>query len=355
MPLADPVPFPAMRSSVAASTGNLIFIYGGVGYRATDSILDVSGEPWMFDTTNFKWDLIQQNRIGPEKRRLPGLQVFDGSIYLFAGSGIECSASGVKKHNFLADFWRFSLNNQDWREVRLIAASNDDGLPNPRYFPVFSISNDQFILFGGYGELEGSGNYYSDTWLLRGNNLDEYVAIRHHESSANSGNPSGRYGAMFTQTENDLWMFGGFGAAGDLNDLWKFSSISESWIPIKNYRGSTPAARYAGILCSHKDSLLLFGGRSRKNAKKKFSDLWRFNTQELIWEELIPSQRINKLRKYSQPSYHAKFAHCISGNYLYMQGGEGSFGHVSDFWRLDLMRLSWELVSACRPDDPVFW
>jgi hypothetical protein len=52
---------------------------------------------------------------------------------------------------------------------------------------------------------------------------------------------------------------------------------------------------------------------------------------------------------------HAKAAFTRCGFDLYLCGGEGRHGHVSDFWRLDLRSLKWTLLSAARNDYPILW
>jgi hypothetical protein len=55
------------------------------------------------------------------------------------------------------------------------------------------------------------------------------------------------------------------------------------------------------------------------------------------------------------PGYHAKSAAALVDDRLYVLGGEGRDGHVSDFWRLDLNAMRWEMLQAARDDDPVLW
>jgi hypothetical protein len=50
-----------------------------------------------------------------------------------------------------------------------------------------------------------------------------------------------------------------------------------------------------------------------------------------------------------------KSATAVIDGALYIWGGEGRSGHVSDLWRLDFGSLEWELLQAARDDDPALW
>ena len=94
----------------------------------------------------------------------------------------------------------------------------------------------------------------------------------------------------------------------------------------------------------------------RQHPKRNFNDLWEIDLATMQWRQISPNREPHFYdRGADSPAYHAKSAAAVVDNYWYILGGEGCRGHVSDFWRLNLTSYEWELLQACRTDDPVFW
>lgn len=353
--MAGPLPFRAMRSIRAVSIDKKIYFYGGVGQDGTESILDVSDCMWLFDTIDFKWQKIFRGVQSPEKRRLPGIEIIDQSIIVFGGSGVQVTKLGNATYNFKNDAWIYDINFSEWSEVKLLPERTQLDLPEPRYFPILAELENKLFLFGGYGEKDGQKKYYNDTFIFTNKAKSNRESIYATKAIACPNAPSERYGVMHAKHEQNLYIFGGYGPKGDLNDLWKFSPKNQNWEKIETTNDVSPEKRYAGAIGSYKDFLVLFGGRKRKDSKINYSDLWLFDLKNKKWTKLFDNLTGVINEDASRPMYHAKSAYCVVEDYLYVLGGEGISGHVSDFWRLNLNTFSWELVSSCRDDDPIFW
>jgi hypothetical protein len=163
-----------------------------------------------------------------------------------------------------------------------------------------------------------------------------------------------RYGAQSASDGENVYIFGGFSDDGDHNDLWVYSTEGFELIIGESDSSKVPRARYCAAFDFHDGFLYLFGGRSRQNPKANFSDLWRFDLEKRKWE-LLQDHKITGTQDISRPGYHAKSSVCVVGDSWYIWGGEGPSGHVSDFWRYDLVSGDWLLISPARDDDPIFW
>lgn len=125
--------------------------------------------------------------------------------------------------------------------------------------------------------------------------------------------PGGRWGAVsWTDSRGDLWLFGGVGNQGSLNDLWEFNPSTGEWAwmagsstaaysPLAGSgqpgvygtldtpaAGNTPGSRFnAAGWTDNKGNLWLFGGYGfdANGAVDDLNDLWEFDpsTNEWTW------------------------------------------------------------------------
>jgi N-acetylneuraminic acid mutarotase len=332
--LADAVPFRARRSMAGAATHDALYFLGGVGANTgTESILDVADDLWRFDLEPLAWHALDRLAPWPPPRRCPGWAPLGDALHLWGGSGVADGA-----HTFLADHWCFAPAT-GWNRMK--PALN----PSPRYVPVFEPVDAVIVLFAGYTEAAGSGRMLKDTWIFAD---DEW----HHVAA---DGPGARYGAMGARHDRSIVVFGGC-AEHDLNDAWRFDLDDGRWTQLADGRGSSPAPRYCGAVAVEGDRLVLFGGRSRRHPKLNYNDLWTLDLSTGRWENVSPTRGPHRYDGATGfPGYHAKAASAVVDHWLYLLGGEGLIGHVSDFWRLDLRALRWEFLAAARDDDPVLW
>jgi hypothetical protein len=227
--------------------------------------------------------------------------------------------------------------------------------PRPRYFPVFEGLGLASLLFGGYGEDASGKQFFGDTWWYQ-DDCWERVSENNDVNSNVGRAPQGRYGAMSILIDDAVIVFGGFGGQHDLADVWHLSSKSKQWTCLWNGAGTKgPSRRYTGAMAPISGGFVVYGGRSRASPKDNYRDLWYFSLEACKWTQIRGHAQHADYSLADTPAYHAKSASTTNDGGLWIFGGEGARGHVSDFWRLDLASLRWELVQSSRPDDPVFW
>jgi hypothetical protein len=214
----------------------------------------------------------------PDAANLPGSREngigwtdHSGNLWLFGGSGNDCSGHGG---GLLNDLWKFDTSTKQWTRVQ-------------GSFPVGQNS----VRPGVYGTLG---------------------------VPAAANIPGGREWAVsWTDKNGNFWLFGGYGqdsagTTGDLNDLWEFNPSTGQWawmsgsstIPITtNQDGSqpgvygtlgvpdaanVPGGRYYGVSSvAPSGNLRLFGGEGADstNTSGFLNDLWEFDisTREWTW------------------------------------------------------------------------
>lgn len=348
-----------------AASRDCLYMFGGVGAAGTESILDVSDELWCFDTARLQWSRIDVDGPRPSPRRCVGWVEFSGELALWGGSGIQKGLDGRLRYDFLNDFWRYSPASQRWTLLResddhLLApapAADKPAAPPPRYTPVMQPAGQSLFLFGGYTEDTLGKRKLNDAWMLDGGSWTEIPGTGADGYAVGSTWPGLRYGCMSGCSHDSVFVCGGFSDEGDHIDLWRFDPRARAWSLLAPDEGpGLPPARYCAAMTHFEDRLYLFGGRSRRNAKLGFNDLWVYDLAARRWRCISRNREPHRYDAGAEyPAYHAKSAYCRLGAHLYVWGGEGRHGHVSDFWRLDLGNLRWELLQAARPDDPAFW
>ncbi|MDP6475612.1 MAG: kelch repeat-containing protein [Alphaproteobacteria bacterium] len=299
----------ARRSAGAAVWRGDFHFFGGFGAGGGVAPDDVSAELWRYDGS---WQLLADG--GPGAARYASLCVLDDALYLFGGCGVSDGAVIFYDH-----LWRY---DGVWREI-------DSGATRPprRYAGALVSDGAKLFLFGGMAEAE----YYGDMWCFE----PEECGWR-PVSQASTG-PGRRYGFGWAADADGLYLFGGYDGSRDHADLWRFEFATLGW---RQLAADGPPPRYCPAFGLPGGEPLLFGGRSKSNAKLNFSDCWIFDG---AWRALDGPR----------PGYHAKAASASADDQLWLFGGEGPDGHVSDLWRHD--PNGWTCLHGCRDDDPVLW
>ena len=346
------------------SVGERLVLFGGVGAAGTESILDVSNDCWVFDPASLVWREVEHQGEWPSPRRCVGVAPTASGLFLWGGSGLASTTSGPR-YTFLNDWWHFNPSSGQWSQRR---ESDDhrssptvgagDRYPCPRYTPVFASVGEEFVLFGGYTEDRLGKRKLNDAWVGDGADWTP-VPITGAEGYASLATwPGPRYGCMSAASGSSVFVCGGFSDTGDHNDLWQFDLKSRQWrlLMPESADSSGPVPRYCAALAYDRERLFLFGGRSRRDPKANYNDLWVFDLHTHQWQCLSPNRSPHRYDAGAAfPAYHAKSSAAVVGRNWYVWGGEGQHGHVSDFWRFSLNRHTWELVQAARDDDPRFW
>ena len=108
-----------------------------------------------------------------------------------------------------------------------------------------------------------SSSHYSDSSAAAGHPiLDLNHAQRWRQIiSENGPRPDPRSGAASVVYENSLYILGGYGGNGRLDDLWEYRFLDEQWHKLEA-RGQIPAGRENNGAVIYKGCMYIFGGYS---------------------------------------------------------------------------------------------
>ena len=283
----DPANTPGARLGAISWTNSsgALWLFGGYGY-------DVSGnygylnDLWKYDpaTTNWTWmhgstDWDQYGTYGtqgvPYSANVPGARYYAvswvdnaGALWLFGGYGCDASSSGF--FGYLNDLWKYDPATMNWTWMHgstnrdQTGAYSTQGVPDAantpgsRYVAVSWVDNAGALwLFGGYGYdalvdvltfgfLNDLWKYdpaaMNWTWIKGSTNCNQAGTYGAQGVPAAANMPGARFVAMsWVDNAGALWLFGGRGYAstgswGELNDLWKYDTVTADWAWMK---GST--------------------------------------------------------------------------------------------------------------------
>ena len=108
-----------------------------------------------------------------------------------------------------------------------VALAMDGSGPPSRVAHSQAAVGDEIYIFGGRNGIEMGENALNDMWKLE---IDEsYRAKWTQINPVGDSKPEARSFHKMIAVGTDLYMFGGCGSGGRLNDLWKFDTISKQW------------------------------------------------------------------------------------------------------------------------------
>jgi N-acetylneuraminic acid mutarotase len=350
-----------------------------------------------------------------------------GNLWLFGGSGYDASGNS----GLLNDLWEFNVSTKEWSWMGgssavpvvtggmggnpgiygTLGTSAAGNIPGSRYFAqTWTDKSGHLWLFGGEGyDSAGIMGTLNDLWEFNpttqqwtwmggsstvGSNLGQPGVYGTLGTAATGNIPGSRTGgAAWTDTNGNLWLFGGTGFvsngnAGYLNDLWEFNPSSNewSWMGGSNTGGcatwscdqpgsygtlGTPAAgnipegRNGGVNWTDTSgNFWLFGGSGYDSTGKyyDFNDLWEFSPSANEWawmggSSIDSGSCTTAFGAYSicgLPGDYGTLGTAAAGNFpgsreepvswadssgnLWLSGGmgfdaSGIYGYLNDVWR----------------------
>ncbi|KAK9813721.1 hypothetical protein WJX73_005291 [Symbiochloris irregularis] len=161
--------------------------------------------------------------------------------------------------------------------------------------------------------------------------------------------PCPRYGACLFSVHSQVYMFGGCGAEGMLNDTWMYDLARNQWSPITPTTSVLPAGRMGASLCMDEQEgrLWVVGGNSGGGS---LSDLYYLDLTSCIWSP------VRALGTQIQPRQH----HCavMMQHFVVISGGvqigpDGSACLVNDVQAFDPEPRLWACINAGTPAEDI--
>lgn len=143
--------------------------------------------------------------------------------------------------------------------------------------------------------------------------------------------PGERSGASSVIYQDALYVFGGYGGSGRLDDIYRFDFPDRCWSRL-DVQGTVPAGRENNGAVVHGSKMYLFGGYS---GFTWLNDFHSFNFETSTWQA-VPSGH-----KGSVPSTRFGYVSSVHGDFMYVFGGYDGSAWLNDMFDFDFERGSW--------------
>lgn len=266
-----------------------------------------------------KWLQAEQKEGGPKARSSHAVAVVGKKAYVFGGEVEPRVPVDNQIHVF-------DLEDYTWSVAEVKGAP-----PPPRVGVTMVAVGPVVYIFGGRDKDHQELNHFysfdtrSGEWKLISCDAD--------------GPPHRSYHAMAAD-ESQVYVFGGCGQNGRLNDLWAYNIEEGKWRALPGCSKLAPRGGPGLAVTGNKVWVVFgFGG------KHELSDVHRFDLDTNLWEEVETSGE--------KPSPRSVFSCFSQGKYVVVYGGEvdpSDLGHmgagafVSDTFALDTETLEWRKV-----------
>eukprot|EP00117_Sycon_ciliatum_P039017 scpid59324/ scgid28898/ Nitrile-specifier protein 2 len=144
------------------------------------------------------------------------------------------------------------------------------------------------------------------------------------------------FGFGYDPTGNSVYVFGGQGGSGIMNDLWRFDLSTNSWTEVNPTTSARPPVRFSmisGFYTQGPDGLFVIS-TGEGSGKVFYNDIWAYNVRTGVWTELssqgdVPTER-----------YGAAGGLHVNGTALYVTHGFSN-RRFSDTVRYDFSESRW--------------
>ncbi|MBO6587068.1 MAG: T9SS type A sorting domain-containing protein [Gracilimonas sp.] len=261
---------PGARKGAISWTGpnGNLWLMGGYGYDVNGDLGQLN-DMWHYDLSSGQWIWVSgektRNQSGvygikgsASAATVPGSRNDaiswvgpDGDLWLMGGFGYDVNGNVGS----LNDLWRYDLSSEQWTWESGTDDENQTGVygtkgnaavsnvPGGRTFAISWVGPDGDLwLMGGIGyDINGDEGYLNDLWRYdlsseqwtweSGSNIEGQMGVYGVKGEASDSNlPRARiHSVSWVSPDGDLWLMGGIGVGGFLNDLWRYDLSSEQW------------------------------------------------------------------------------------------------------------------------------
>jgi hypothetical protein len=253
-----------------------------------------------------------------------------GTIYIFGGAGVDGS--------YLGDLWRLPVGGR-WEQVA------PQGAPPPPMIEPHLVADADGDLYEFGGRIDAAtlsnGLYRFDAGSAQWSDLSA--------SARRAGVPPREdFGWTLDPTRSQIYLFGGYGPPGLMNDFWRYDIASDRWTDLTTESGASniPPRELYNITSDGHDHVYLFGGvgyHPLTSAPTRFNDFWRYDIADGLWHDLTAatgSTRVPSRHYYGQAA-DDRGNFYVLGGWVTGPGEPPGAYIIGDFWKFDAAHATW--------------
>jgi len=270
-----------------------------------------------------EWNCIETDDEAPSTRTGHSIVRIQNDIFLFGG--LKTSNYNKSVDKYCNDLWKLSLSGT---EVQWTRVAYSGYRPSGRESHSLVADADKILLFGGTNSVRKRRCLQETCHFTVGDTQYSCALL------TTSGRSPEAVGFSANQLNKKVFVFGGILDGRTTNEFFMFYTEELSWIPL---RSEGIRAR-----CDHSSAVVgkfiyIYAGAA--SASEILNDLWRFDTDEMTWEEVVG--------KGSEPSPragHVLLAHRDKDLYFFggCQNEENEQKVISSFYKFSLKNNKWK-------------
>ncbi|KAL6287166.1 hypothetical protein ACE6H2_011556 [Prunus campanulata] len=264
-----------------------------------------------------KWIKLDQKGTGPGARSSHAITLVGQKGYVFGGEFTPRVPVDNKLHVF------------DLKELTWSVIDGTGDVPPPRVGVTLVAVGQIIYVFGGrdYDHNELNELYSFDT------STNKWTLI----SSGDIGPPHRSYHSV-TADDRHVYVFGGCGVAGRLNDLWAYDVVDKKWIQYPKPGDNLKGRGGPGLLVVQGKIWVVYGF-----AGEEVDDVHTFDPADGEWTQIQTNGE--------KPTARSVFSTVAIGKYIVIYGGEvdpSDLGHLgagkfaAEVYALDTETLVWK-------------
>ncbi|KAF4662440.1 Leucine-zipper-like transcriptional regulator 1 [Perkinsus chesapeaki] len=220
-----------------------------------------------------------------------------------------------------------------WRPVQYSCSSEMKSmeLPGDRSGAASVVYKDALYVLGGYG---GSGRLDD---LFRFDFNTRLWSQVHTKGET----PTGRENNGAVVIGNKMYLFGGYSGYNWLNDFHYFCFDTSTWAPVEVKEGSPPSTRFGYVSSVHGSVFFVFGGY---DGQTWLNDMHEFDVKQATWSQTQIQGYIPTGRSCPSWAYH-------EGS-VYLFGGYDGVHRMNDFHRFEMTARKWSVVATRSTGQP---
>ena len=259
------------------------------------------------------WSKLQVTGTIPPRLNGPSLQYYSGSIYLLGG---EVSSATLSSIRYFDDCYLLDLTTLAWSMLTLSAKYTS------RYFTGSAILGTYLYMLHGWSNLLNAD--VADIFFLDLSDPRQWSPL----DTSNTCTPMDSY--AYSQISDSVYLFGGYMESSNINSLLLFSNNSCSTLSA-NYL--SPAARMYQSMAVINGDLYIYGGTG---VSGPLDDMWSYS-ETGGWTTLKVVG--------DSPGARSSHGCGAEGNVMIVWGGLSDSGYLNDMYMYELLSDTWQLIS----------
>jgi len=202
---------------------NKIYIFGGYGLNS-DGVLSRFNDFYEIDVTLYPPTSKRINddfetEILPSERHGHTMVVLNNKIYIFGGFGIN----SVGVSGYLNDFYEIDIEESTSTQINDDFDTETEILPTARSGHTMVVMNNKIYIFGGFGLISVNPYQFGDLndFYEIDVTLNPPISKRINNDNSDTTLPPKRSEHTMVVLSNKIYIFGGDGLTGYLNDFYK--------------------------------------------------------------------------------------------------------------------------------------